>query len=465
MEVPSMSWWRDRLRQLQGTSTIPGAAFESLSGLLDVFYCQLSGLDDFGAIAQLNRALIGTPAQAQMAAVLKTDPASAELIQERYLPQRYDRKILSNYPEGSLGCVYASYLDNSDLYPDLYSDLAVKGETSYIEARLGQTHDLWHLMTGLGTSVEDEIGLQAFHLAQFPYPLAAMLIANALVSYTLLEPEKLPHLLEAIERGWKLGKQAKPLFPQKWEEFWDKPIAQLRQELNLSASKHLARTPGKLNIRPATSIDIPFLARIEYEASLPPINRCFWEDLLVETYTNSLQFIEAMLRVDGSNWGNVTDFLILEEDGIPVAAAAGYTPNLEDYCPLRLSYLDRIAGELNWSDEVTATFGDRYTQFWGGDLQPIFFKPQAPWIIENVAVLPEARGRGLAKILLKALLEKGRSRCCDRAGITIINGNQQARHTYESIGFQPYQTFHSSYFADSFDIEFPGITKFTLHLN
>jgi hypothetical protein len=51
MEVPSMSWWRDRLRQLQGTSTIPGAAFESLSALLDVFYCQLSGLDDFGAIA------------------------------------------------------------------------------------------------------------------------------------------------------------------------------------------------------------------------------------------------------------------------------------------------------------------------------------------------------------------------------------------------------------------------------
>jgi RimJ/RimL family protein N-acetyltransferase len=53
----------------------------------------------------------------------------------------------------------------------------------------------------------------------------------------------------------------------------------------------------------------------------------------------------------------------------------------------------------------------------------------------------------------------GRSQQHDRAGITIVNGNEKARHAYESIGFQPYQTFHSSYFADSFDIEFPGFTN------
>lgn len=35
-----------------------------------------------------------------------------------------------------------------------------------------------------------------------------------------------------------------------------------------------------LNTRKGTTADIPFLARIEYEASLPPLNHCFWEDLL-----------------------------------------------------------------------------------------------------------------------------------------------------------------------------------------
>jgi ribosomal protein S18 acetylase RimI-like enzyme len=220
-----------------------------------------------------------------------------------------------------------------------------------------------------------------------------------------------------------------------------------------------------LSTRKATIADIPFLAKIDYEASLPPLNHCFWEDILQGTETGALQFIEAVFRADASNWGDVADFLILEEQGEPVAAAAGYTPNLEDYCPLRLSGLDKIAQNLNWSKETASAFRDRYLQLWGGNLRPFFLTPQAPWIIENVAVLPEARGRGLGKALLRALLEKGRSQQHSHAGIMIINGNDTARHTYESIGFKPYQTFHAEYFSDQFNIEFPGVTKFGLRLS
>ncbi|WP_373541281.1 GNAT family N-acetyltransferase [Chamaesiphon sp.] len=164
-----------------------------------------------------------------------------------------------------------------------------------------------------------------------------------------------------------------------------------------------------LNVRKAKIADIPFLARIEYEASLPPLNHCFWEDILQGTDTSVLPFIEAQLRANASNWGSITDFLILEEQGQPVAAAAGYTPNAEDYCPLRLSCLAKIAKQLNWSIDVATAFGDRYDRFWGGDSRPFFLTPQAPWIIENVAVLPAARGRGLGKVLLRALLDEGRS--------------------------------------------------------
>jgi ribosomal protein S18 acetylase RimI-like enzyme len=220
-----------------------------------------------------------------------------------------------------------------------------------------------------------------------------------------------------------------------------------------------------INTRKATIADIPFLARIEYEASLPPLNQCFWEDILQGTGTSAMQFIEAELRANASNWGTVTDFLILEEQGKPVAAAAGYTPNSEDYCPLRLSHLNTIAQDLNWSKDIETDFRDRYIQLWGGDLRPFFLTPQASWIIENVAVLPEARGRGLGKVLLGALLEEGRSQQHSHAGIMVINGNDVARHTYESIGFKPYQTFHAEYFAEQFNLEFPGITKFGFCFN
>ena len=220
-----------------------------------------------------------------------------------------------------------------------------------------------------------------------------------------------------------------------------------------------------LSTRKATTADIPFLARIEYEASLPPLNHCFWEDLLQGTETIALQFIEAELRADASNWGNVADFLILEEQGKPVAAAAGYAPNMEDYLPLNLSRLEAIAQDLKWSKETTNTFHDRYMELWGGDLRPFFLTPQATWIIENVAVLPKSRGRGFGKALLRALLEEGRSQQHSHAGIMVINGNEVARHTYESIGFKPYQTFYAEFFLEQFNVEFPGITKFGLCLN
>ncbi len=220
-----------------------------------------------------------------------------------------------------------------------------------------------------------------------------------------------------------------------------------------------------LTTRRAGIADIPFLTQIEYEASLPPLDHCFWEDLLEGTGTSALEFIEAELRADASNWGNVSDFVVLEAEGKPVAAAAGYVPDPEDYCPLRLSRLDAIAAVLNWSSATTSLFCDRYLGLFGGDVKPFFLTPQASWIIENVAVLPEARGRGLGKVLLKAVLEEGRSQGHSHAGIMVINGNDRARHAYESVGFKPYQTFYADYFSEQFNIEFPGVTKFGLNLS
>lgn len=236
MEDYSYPWLQDRINQLRASdsTTTPKAVISSLEALLGMFHCQLSKKDDFHYLAHLSRSLIGTEAQVSMIQVLKEDPDCAALIEERYLPSYYDLHVLLKFPTDSLGYAYANKLMNTELYSDLYSDIFVNDEVSYVEARLGQTHDIWHFLTGFDTSIEGEIGLQAFYLAQFPYPLASMLIANTLVRYTLIESQNLPILLAEIEKGWKLGKQAKPLFPKKWEKAWDRPIADLRQELNIN---------------------------------------------------------------------------------------------------------------------------------------------------------------------------------------------------------------------------------------
>ena len=220
-----------------------------------------------------------------------------------------------------------------------------------------------------------------------------------------------------------------------------------------------------LNLRHATVGDIPLLAQVEYEATLPPFNQCFWDELVEHTQTPTLKFIEAMLKADASLWGNVNDFWVLEENDVPVAAAAGYVPDLDDYRPLRLSKLDAIAQILGWSAQTTEMFRDRYFQFWSDHPKPPFLAPYAPWVIETVAVLPDKRGRGLGEALIERILEQGRAQGHSHAGIMVINGNERARHTYEAVGFQPYQAFYSQYFQQLFQLDFPGITKFCFAFN
>lgn len=197
------------------------------------FFAMLSGDTGLNPVGELSAALVKTAAFDLAARHLKCDPASAELIRERYIAPPHDLDALLHYPQDSLGYLYASHMKARNFDPDLYSYLEIDSDASYIEARLGQTHDIWHVVTGFDTSEIGEIGLQAFHLPQFPYPLATMLVANSLMSSTLLAPEDLSRLLNAIALGMEMGKATKPLFAQKWEQVWDKPLSDWQKELGI----------------------------------------------------------------------------------------------------------------------------------------------------------------------------------------------------------------------------------------
>jgi ubiquinone biosynthesis protein COQ4 len=197
------------------------------------FFAMLAGDDSLQPVGEMVSALVETPAYDLAAQHLKRDPDCAALIRERYIPCAHNLDELLSYPQNSLGYIYAATIKKAGFDPNLHKDMRYKSDAEYVELRLSQTHDIWHIVTGFDTSPIGEIGLQAFHLPQFPYPLATMLIANSLMSSTLLTPETLPQLLDAIALGWQMGKKTKPLFAQKWEEAWEKPLAQWQAELNI----------------------------------------------------------------------------------------------------------------------------------------------------------------------------------------------------------------------------------------
>ncbi|BAY17592.1 hypothetical protein NIES21_34320 [Anabaenopsis circularis NIES-21] len=164
---------------------------------------------------------------------VKTLPEVVEIVQERYLAPPPDLTALAQLPSESLGRCFAEYIQKTGFDPNYYRPLPITDDTSYVLTRLRQTHDIWHLVTGLGSNVNGELGLQAFCLAQIRIPLPILLIAGGLLRTLFTAPDELGNLLENIAIGYRMGAKAKPFLAQKWEDDWDKPLSLWRKELDI----------------------------------------------------------------------------------------------------------------------------------------------------------------------------------------------------------------------------------------
>lgn len=164
---------------------------------------------------------------------LKSNPEVAAIIEERYLAPEPDMESLLKLPKESLGYAYASYLTEAGFDPNFYRKIAVVDDVSYVFLRIRQSHDIWHIVTGMKTDVIGELGLKAFELAQTRRPMSLVLLTGGLMRTLLSSPEDLDLLLDRIAVGYRMGAKAKPFLAQKWEENWEKPLAEWRSELGL----------------------------------------------------------------------------------------------------------------------------------------------------------------------------------------------------------------------------------------
>ena len=212
--------------------------------------------------------------------------------------------------------------------------------------------------------------------------------------------------------------------------------------------------------RRATRADIPFLAWCNQAATSPEPNFCYWDPLVQPTGTTTATFLETLFRHDALMWGRFDQFFVLERGGQPIAGASAFTMDSADYRPLRLERLPAVASDLGWSAQTLRDFQTGYEQVWSDPLDATL-APQAPWIIECVAVIPEARGQGMTRQLFKALFDEGRKLGHEAVGISVTTGNASAERAYEAIGFELYMEYGSAYFHHAF----PGTKKYVLELN
>jgi ubiquinone biosynthesis protein COQ4 len=221
-------YWRIKMLTLETSQT------SNLFGALDAFVTLTQNPTDFTAIYDIDAVLRQTPLATISIEYLKTQPGMVEIMRDRYLSPTPDLNVLLTYPTDSLGYIFASHLQSHGFDPAFYRQITVENDITYITLRRSQTHDIHHLITGFGTDLPNELGLQAFELAQMRSPLAIALLSSGIV-HSLSNPSALEHTVQLIQQGWQMGLKAKPLTAERWEDHWEKSIFELRIKLGVEA--------------------------------------------------------------------------------------------------------------------------------------------------------------------------------------------------------------------------------------
>ena len=143
-------------------------------------------------------------------------------------------------PDGTLGREWARFLDDHGLsvettrQPTPWTD---DEDAAYVLHRIRQSHDLWHVLLGLGTSGHEEVLVHSFSLAQTGLPCSVAIVALGAIKHMLLE-QRWDVLRHEVRRAHRIGADANPLLAVFWERHLDEPLGEVRRSLRLTPLRH-----------------------------------------------------------------------------------------------------------------------------------------------------------------------------------------------------------------------------------
>ena len=156
------------------------------------------------------------------------------------LPDLIKLSTLAACPKGSLGAEF------HDLIVDNKFDLEVLDRTEigigklpkpldYLNTRMLQAHDLWHITAGYQTTALHEIAISAFQMAQFGHNYSAQFLSITAVIGALGPGKSYRFLMDTITSAWIHGRESPALISIAWEEVWDQPVEKIRRTYGIKA--------------------------------------------------------------------------------------------------------------------------------------------------------------------------------------------------------------------------------------
>lgn len=167
-------------------------------------------------------------------AYLFAQPGFQSLFAERFSPPLLNVEALLKYEESTLGRAFAEHMKRENLRVDFYPKREGDEREVYLIDRIDRSHDVWHVLTGFGTNVPDELGLQAFTLAQLRSPFSLLILAGGILHTLSRAPQTFGDVVEKIFGGYQMGLKAKPLIGWKFENDLARPLFDVQKELQIS---------------------------------------------------------------------------------------------------------------------------------------------------------------------------------------------------------------------------------------
>ena len=188
---------------------------------------------DFSGIGKLSKALNDHSTLEEIVNFLRQNPQGERAFKERPLLGNIDLQQLHELPKNTLGYIYSDRMIKNNLKP-VPVDKIEDHDFSYLGVHIGETHDIWHIITGSDSDKPGEVQLQAFCVAQLHHDrLFLSLLSKNLLKTTIEEIELCESIMDALAKGWTLGKRAKPLFGIQWNSLWEKPLEDIRLSLDI----------------------------------------------------------------------------------------------------------------------------------------------------------------------------------------------------------------------------------------
>lgn len=158
------------------------------------------------------------------------------------IPGHTDIPALGNCPERSLGLSLYNMIVENGYDPEVLDREAIElsrmpHSLHYLNARILQMHDVWHLVAGYTTHSSNEIAISAFQLAQFGHNYSAMFLASGMAMATTKEPRGFTVIMQIITEAWQHGRETPVMMDIEWEGEWNNSLDDIRTKYEIPLYK------------------------------------------------------------------------------------------------------------------------------------------------------------------------------------------------------------------------------------